>query len=261
MKAYKIAAISFLIILAISVSGYGCRDGGGQNSVPTATRTSAPVMKPCLPQVPLEGDDNLFRNPGFESKEDPWCVIHPPMFLVTQDQAHSGHWSALLQMREPADATGTKVFYLVQELDVEEFPELVSGYYRVENWAKGTPKQYLQFVVIVFEAANRPWPDINNHQIRYPMAGIDEDPFKIGNAFFVYVGKDQTRTGEWVYFERNIRQDFQEHWGAVPKGFSKIRVLFEVRYDDKESGAPAEADVYYDDLYIGSASKNPNGPL
>ena len=50
-------------------------------------------------------------------------------------------------------------------------------------------------------------------------------------------------------------------WGAVPEGFDKMRVLFEVRYDEKQAGAtPAEADVYYDDLYMGPASENPNQP-
>jgi len=41
-----------------------------------------------------------------------------------------------------------------------------------------------------------------------------------------------------------------------PEGFSKIRVLFEVRFDDKEAGAPAAAEVYYDDLYMGPAFSN-----
>jgi hypothetical protein len=96
--------------------------------------------------------------------------------------------------------------------------------------------------------------------MRYPLAGISEEPFVIDNAFFVFIGKEEPRTGEWVYFERNIRQDFEELWEAAPEGFSKLRVLFEVRYDEKQAGAAAEADVYYDDLYMGPASENPNRP-
>ena len=47
-------------------------------------------------------------------------------------------------------------------------------------------------------------------------------------------------------------EDFQRLWGAVPQGYEKIRVLFEVRYDDKaQDEGPLEADVYYDDLYSG----------
>ena len=63
-----------------------------------------------------------------------------------------------------------------------------------------------------------------------------------------------------MYFETNIKEDFLEKWKAVPEGYSKIRVLFEARYDDKEAGIASEADVYYDDLYMGPADANPNTP-
>ena len=224
--------------------------------------TAAPGA--CVPQMPPEGQANLFHNPDFESGGEPWCSLHPgevPPFAVSQDFAHSGESSALLRMRVPAEEGGkAKVFYLVQEVISDQFPELISGYYRVENWTKGTPKQYLQFVVIAFGVTNLPggYP---NHQIRYPLAGISEEPFSIGNAHFVFLSRDEPRQGEWVYFERNITQDFEELWGAAPQGFSKLRILFEVRYDDKQAGpAPAEADVYYDSLYMGPASENPNKP-
>ncbi len=40
----------------------------------------------------------------------------------------------------------------------------------------------------------------------------------------------------------------------MPENFENIRVLFEVRYDDKIVGeGPLAADVYYDDLYFGPA--------
>ena len=224
--------------------------------------TAAPGA--CVPQMPPEGQANLFHNPDFEAGGEPWCSLHleeTPPFEVSQDFAHSGESSALLRMRVPAEKGGkARVFYLVQEVISGQFPELISGYYRVENWTKGTPKQYLQFVVIAFDVPNLT-PVYPNHQMRYPLAGISEEPFNIANAFFVFVGKEEPRTGEWVYFERNIKEDFQQSWGAAPAGFSKLRILFEVRYDDKEAGtAPAEADVYYDDLYMGPASENPNKP-
>jgi hypothetical protein len=224
-----------------------------------ADGTPLPPGQVCVPQVPVEGQANLFRNPGFESGEDPWCVVYLPKFEVSQEQSHSGQSSALLQMQVPAGTTGDRVYYLVQEVEVQEFPEFLSGYYRVDEWARGTPKQYLQFVVIAFGATNLPG-GFSNHQVRYPLAGISEDPFGIANAFFVYIGREEPAAGQWVYFERNIKQDFESLWGAAPEGFSKIRVLFEVRFDDKEAGAPAEAAVYYDDLYMGPASENPNRP-
>jgi hypothetical protein len=262
-----IAGLAVLILVVACGGGSGVPTAGPAASPtgPAATPTSlvTPVSDDCVPQAPLEGQANLFHNPGFESGREPWCSLHAeevPSFEVTQDFAHSGTSSAYLQMRVPAEEAGTaKVFYLVQEVTPQDFPELISGYYRVENWVKGTPKQYLQFVVIAFDVTNLT-PAYPNYQIRYPLAGISEEPFAIGNAFFVFLTKEEPKTGEWVYFERNIKQDFEQLWGAAPEGFSKLRILFEVRYDDKQAGAASEADVYYDDLYMGPASENPNHP-
>jgi hypothetical protein len=75
------------------------------------------------------------------------------------------------------------------------------------------------------------------------------------------VGTEEPESGRWVYFERNVRQDFEELWGSAPEGFSYIRILFEVRYDDKPRGSDeVKADVFYDDLYVGPAGANPNRP-
>jgi hypothetical protein len=238
-----------------------------------STPAGTPLPGACVPQVPPEGQANVFHNPGFESGREPWCSLHlgeVPLFEVSQDYAHSGQSSALLRMRVPAAEEGNaKVFYLVQEAMPQQLPELISGYYRVESWLKGTPKQYLQFVVILCRKSDTldcglgatNLPGDYNHQIRYILAGISEEPFAISNARFVFLIKEEPAQARWVYFERNIKQDFQELWGAVPEGFDKMRVLFEVRYDDKVAGTtPAEADVYYDDLYMGPASENPNQP-
>ncbi len=112
---------------------------------------------------------------------------------------------------------------------------------------------YLQFVVIVFGATNLPG-GYSNHQIRYILAGLQSPPFGIANADFVFLTREDPVIGEWVDFERNLADDFEEAWGAVPENFEKIRVLFEVRYDDKLAGeGPIASDVYYDDLYMGPA--------
>jgi hypothetical protein len=225
---------------------------------PAATLEPRPTLTPGAYQPP-PGSANLFGNPGFEEGVAYWFALHAQTVETSTAAAHSAPASAYLKMRDTAETTGAKVYYLVQEVAPAEFPELISGYYRVENWIRGTPKQYLQFVVIVFAPTNLEdlYP---NYQIRYPLAGISEEPFPISNAFFIFLGPEEPRQGEWVYFESNIKKDFQEKWGAVPEGYSKIRVLFEVRYDDKQLGAPAEADVYYDDLYMGPADANPNKP-
>jgi len=211
---------------------------------------------------------NLFGNPSFEEGEEPWISLTTPAwgprFSISEDVAHTGQQSALLEMRALEDA-GAKVFGVVQEVQPEEFPELISGYYRVGEWTRGTDIQYLQFVVIVMDATNMPGEfsshDIRNYQIRYLLAGIDHPPFGISNAKFIFVGTEEPASSDWVYFERNVRQDFIDQWGAAPEGFSNIRVLFEVRYDDKEAGVTdVSADVFYDDLYLGPAGANPNAP-
>jgi hypothetical protein len=240
-----LAGMAFVAVVAGACNG---------DETPTATDTSptADAGSPTpgtSPTSPATG--NLFPNGDFESGRDPWYSLKPPDFILTRDIAHSGETSALLRMREGTETEGAKVFYLVQEITPEEFPEVISGYYRIENWRKGTPKQYAQFVVIVFAAENTP-DGFPNHQIRYLLAGIDTEPFAISNAKFVFLSREEPVEGEWVYFERNVREDFLTLWGSVPIGYEKIRVLFEVRYDDKLLGeGPVEADAYYDDLYIG----------
>lgn len=218
---------------------------------------------------PGQGQDvdiaaNVFVNPSFEKGEEPWFSMTTaawgPPFRASDAAAHSGQHSALLEMRGGSEETGARVFGVVQEITPDAMPELISGYYHVQDWVRSTEKQYLQFVVIVVGATNLPG-GFPNHQIRYPLAGIAEEPFAISNARFVFVGTEEPETGQWVYFERNIRQDFEDLWGSAPEGFSYIRVLFEVRYDDKSRGSDeVKADVFYDDLYVGAAGANPNRP-
>ena len=204
--------------------------------------------------------DNLFTNPGFEEGADPWCSLATETwgtpFSVGPQQAHSGASSAFLQLRSQ-EGGEVRVFGVLQEVAPEGFPDVLSGCYYVDRWEQGTPKQYLQAVVIAFESSNLP-PEVaqsTNHQLRYILAGVESQPTFISNARYVMVSKDPPKRGEWVCFERNIRQDFQELWGAVPEGFGKLRILFEVRWDDRQpSDGPSAADVYYDELYLGPAA-------
>ncbi|MEX2390955.1 MAG: hypothetical protein WD904_05100 [Dehalococcoidia bacterium] len=207
---------------------------------------------------------NVIVNGSFEAGRDPWISLRPPEWQLSTDKAYSGSASAYLEMRDTAVSETDKIYYLVQEVVPPELPEVLSGNYFVENWVKGTKSQYLQFVVILWAddlTGMPPCPDGNpcpNYQIRYLLAGIDEDPFQIANAKFFYLTKEQPVQGEWVHFERNLVEDFQTLWGGVPKDLTNIRLLFEVRYDKKtaEEG-PLKADVYYDDLYLGPAGTAP----
>jgi hypothetical protein len=196
---------------------------------------------------------NVFGNGGFEDGRDPWYSLKPPDFEISSDIVHSGSASAALPFTEPDSAEGNSIYYLVQETSPDVFPEYISGSYFVDSWEKGTEKMYLQFVVIVFNSKNLQ-ADYSNHQIRYILSGIKSPPFAIANADFVFLTREEPVVGEWVDFSRNLADDFKDVWGNVPEGFDSIRVLFEVRYDDKLAGeGPIQADVYYDDLYMGPA--------
>ena len=245
--------IAGLTVVGLAVLFAAC--GSDEEAQPSASPTAqpSPAVELCGRAQPPTAEANLFPNGGFEEGHDPWFALKPPDFAVSDSVAHSGKASALLRMRDPVEATGVSIRYLVQEVAPKEMPEVVSGYYRSDNWLSGTPIQYLQFVAIVVGAANRP-PSFPNHQIRYLLAGIDQEPFQIDNAKFVFLSKDDPEQGKWIHFQRDLRKDFKDLWGDVPKDFTCIRFLFEVRYDSKVSGdGPAQADAYYDDLYLGPA--------
>jgi hypothetical protein len=241
--------LALLVVIAVPIAACGAQ-GSAQWVAQTGT-----------PGVGAEVPENTFQNGGFERGARPWTSLTAEAWgtpwRLTDEVAHGGRESALLQMRASADATGSKVFGVVQEVGPQQFPDVLSGYYRVNSWQRGKGDQYIQFVVIVWGATNLPG-GFPNYQIRYPLAGIRQPPFTIDNAKFEFVGTDEPKVGQWVYFERPIKEDFLEAWGAVPEGFSSIRVLFETRYDNKQPGSPLAADVAFDDLYMGPAASDPN---
>jgi len=203
---------------------------------------------------------NLLANPGFEEGKEPWYSMETSgwgePFEVSDAVAHSGQHSAHLKLHPPAQPAQHEVMGAVQSLTPSSFPELLSGFYRVENWKKGTEIQYIQFVVIAILPG-----DAGNVQIRYLLGGTATEPFEIGNAKFIFVSKEEPRVGEWVHFERNIRDDFQQQWGEVPDKVQELRVFFEARYDSPTAIQPdIGGDVYYDDLYAGSKAEAPAYP-
>lgn len=251
MRAFLPPFPSRLLVIAMLVAAacvsWSC-SGGGNDDDSGGDDGGSPLMTP-------DATGNYFPNPGFEEGADPWFTLEETAgFRVTDEYAHSGSNSAVLEMDDPADASGQgKVYYLVQDLTPEELPEVVEGYYRVENWERGTRLQYLQFVVIALGPDNNPTAS-TNFQLRYIIGGIDAPPFDIGNAHFVFLSRDDPVLGEWTEFSANIREDFERLWGVIPENFDSLRLLFEVRWDHKSSGSGApRADVYYDDLYLGDA--------
>lgn len=221
------------------------------------------------PEPPaLQG--NLLANPGFESGEAGWTYpVESPYwgrFEVVQAPVRSGRGAAHLRLRAGSDDRSRAVWILgvMQELSPERFPDVVVGFYRVESWEKDTDATalYLQAVAIVWDqraplvvdpgnpAANA---GLTNYQLRFYLAGISEPPFLLRNAKVAFVAKGPPALGRWTRFEIPLREEFERQWGAVPAGYEKLRVLFEVRFDQRPPGSEVEADVYLDDLYLGYA--------
>jgi hypothetical protein len=216
-----------------------------------------PVLAACANEAATNPPGNLFVNPGFEEGKNGWTSLTTeawvPEYQLSDTVSLSGDTSAHLAMSTTAESPETLIWGVVQEVTPEAFPEVLSGAYRVEGWERRTGLQYMQVVVIAFDAENTPI-EAPNYQIRYILAGIDQPPFAIGNAKYVFLEPGEPAEGKWIHFRRNVRDDFEDLWQVVPEDFSRIRVLFEVRYDAKVPGELPSADVYYDDLYLGSDS-------
>lgn len=227
-------------------------------STPTAAASPTTPTPEGTVSTPRPGEPNLLANAGLEEGLEPWSSVSPEAPQIG-DVAHSGQASAHLTLREPADTEGAGNRTLVQDLGPGQFPEVFSGYYRVENWKRGAPKQYLEVVVVAFDSPNLTI-EFPNHQMRYLLAGAADQPGEVRNARFVFLSREEPQQNEWVHFQASVQDDYQELWGAIPEGYSGLRVMFRLVYEDKTAGEPVEADVYFDDLYLGSASDDPNQP-
>jgi len=184
----SVLLMAVTVTLAVAVA---CNGGEENQASPVPTIEARPTLTPGA-YSPAPGSANIFGNPGLEEGAKYWFTLAEQETVETSSVAHSGQASAYLRMRNPVESTGTLVYYLVQEVAPAEFPELISGYYRVDNWKRGADKQYLQFAVIVFAPTNL-GGQYPNYQMRYPLAGISEEPFDIANAFFKFLGSDDPR--------------------------------------------------------------------
>ena len=238
---------------------------------PQPVRTQATRPPPSVEPGP---DGNWFVNPGFEEGPGPWWsfAAENPFawshFSVTDDRARTGRFSALLDMDSTRyEDPSVRIYGVIQEAASGTVPEKLSGWYRVEGWERGASKQYLQVVVIVWNARRLPpgVRGVGNYQMAYVLGGVDAPPLNITNRKFIFtharrgpilVDAPDPVQDEWVFFEFDLREDFRKHWQIEPCDFEFLRVLFEVRYDGRTADdPPARARVYYDDLYLGDTSR------
>lgn len=217
---------------------------------------------PRSPATPQPPNTNVLRDGGFEEENGAWAAKQQPEwagFVVDGDVVHSGQRALALHLRSDAQSAPTRIAGAYQTTMPSAFPEYVSGLYRVDEWAPGTPPQYIQVVAIVHGGDFG--DGIEPHEIRFVLAGIDREPFTLSNAKFLFLSRDPPPLHQWTWFGYPLGQAFLSRWGKLPTRWDSIELFFEVRYDRRPPSAPAAAaDVYFDDLYAGPLAGNPNWP-
>ena len=253
LKKFGISTtILSLLLLGACSQKTPTTNGVYDDAIDSDARAKRPIAGNPVPNEPL----NLLANPGFESGLDGWVWLYWSKgwapFTLSSDHAYSGQYSLHLPLYS-SDRRQTVVWGGVQEVELpNDIPECIDGYYYVENWETGDWKQYLQLVVIDL---THPLPDRGgNAQLRYIVSGSQEPPLTISNAQYLFVEKERRARpveGKWTYFSVNPRRDFNENWKYTPQSGSKLRILFEARFDLHRTTIPARGNVYYDNLYFG----------
>ena len=245
----KVVSLAILVLMT-ALNGCHRETGIVQPQRPGDDEVSAPVKEQ------LEAH-NLLANPGFENGLESWTWLDWSKgwgaFALGTDRAYEGTKSLHLPVVS-ADKRPTVVWGGVQEIELKgEIPECIEGYYYVDNWTTGNWKQYLQLVVI--DLTHSLGPNRGQAQLRYIVSGSKEPPLQIANASYLFAEKERRDTpviGQWTYFSVNPKADYIQSWHYTPQAGSKLRVLFEARFDlHHDLTKPARADVYYDNLYFG----------
>ncbi len=234
-----------------------------------AARSEAPAAQWRVPTPLLVG--NQLRNPGFEADTHGWGGIEQGNsigFEVVSEPVHSGHGAAHLvaSWRPGNPERPVSVRSASQEISPPRFPDRIAGWYRVDRWEDGSDRGALQLQILVVAIGDprtreivqsddpddpEVHPKLDNFQLRYQLAGPTEAPEDGGNIRNRVIGKGPPDLGSWLRFDLPVKSDFQQLWGSVPANYRQLRIMFAVRWDDKEEGAALHADVYYDDLFFG----------
>ncbi len=227
--------------------------------------TSACGVFDAPPPVPTQSgaSSNILVNPGFEEGGPPWIpsTIPPsdaPPVSLSDDRPHGGDRSAELKLDAATGEGGTRAVSSVQGTAPAEFPEFVSGFYRITDWQPRATFQYVYFTVTVHGG------DFGNgapaHEIRF-VIGAAIEPSLEPDVQYVFLSRNPPALGRWTYFSYPVRQAFADRFQHVPARWTSVDIGIGVRLDGRDvQDAPASADVQYDDLYAGPQSANPNRP-
>lgn len=234
-----------------------------------------------MAQPEADPQGNLLINGSFEepaaepAQLDPnrigewWSFAGPKRpywrgFERTDEQSIDGDHSVKLILDSDLNpTTSTLIIGAIQNVKTETMPEELSGWVRLDGWERGTMRQYVQIVVIVWDVTGNlpPGYGLKNYQIAYTFGGVQKPPLEINNRKFQLIGEaldlendeHEMNEGEWVRFDLNPREDFKRLWKVDPSDFEYVRVLYEVRYDgrDDKFEPDARAAVYWDGLHFG----------
>lgn len=219
-------------------------------------KTSSQSSKPneAAPSGVVKSGGNLLQNPGFEQGRTGWGWKDKSQYWVNFEvddaQAHAGTQSLKLTLEaDDSPRHESRVAGVFQEIAVPDFPARIGGLYYVEELEKSDPEihLYLQVAVIVWGAARVDQP---NYQIRYYLAGQPTPALNIGNAKVEVVNGAMPEMNTWVAFDLPVRADFERLWGAVPEGYERVDVFFELRWDKMTDDGRAKATARYDDLFL-----------
>lgn len=194
-----------------------------------------------LPPMPTPTTANLFIDPGFESGTG-W--IAPSLFPDTE-HAHGGERSVRLSVNGPPGSGDAAM----QSVVTAEFPEFLSGFYRVDDWPAGGA--YLQFTVRAATARYEVVPEV-----RFIIAGTGSEAAPSSPAPAVFLSRAAPATSEWTYFAYPLRKAFFDKTAALPATWASVEVSLELR---SLSGA-VQTTAYFDDMYLGTQIGNPNRP-
>jgi hypothetical protein len=195
--------------------------------------------------TPTPSTANLLIDAGFETTNPPaWRWVNMfATFEPSSELARSGERSL-----ELTNAPGTPTTNAaIQTVNVTDVPEFFSGYYRVDDWPEADG--YLQLTVRT--ASDCPEPV---RALRFIIAGAAEEPEPAPpDVRYVFLSRDPPVDGEWTYFAYPLREAFIARGMAVPTGFSRLDYTLEL-----SSAASEGAVAYFDDVYLGPQSANPN---
>ncbi len=223
---------------------------------------SGDVVLGSLDEMLIRGSDaiteptNILVNSGFEQAMNGWKWLDwsKGWSAYEHDTQHAYEGKGSVHFPVRSDARQTIVWGVVQEPTLtEDIPECIEGYYYVDSWDSGAWKQYMQLVVI--DLSHSLGENQGQAQLRYIISGTTTPPLSISNAQYLFaekVRRERPVLKKWTKFSVNPRADFENSWQYTPTAGAKLRVLFEARYDGHRGDqAPASADVYFDNLYMG----------